>query len=494
MLHIRHQSGFTLLEMLISMAISVIALSAAVLLMTKFARSVGAYSEVAIMEEARGSSEALLRTDFDNAGLNLTRPSMPSAGKENVQFYANPDFNTSTPGSLAKLTSNTSYAYSTRAVTSGNSLWSWTPAAVCKDCWTYVVGNDGNFGAIAVYYDENGVSAMLVYESLAPGGTVASSFGTGTALPPHVPGDTYQIGIEAPNAQQTNRFARYYRIRNGVRTILYTGTNPIPTYPHYLLAYQTSAPSAINNISVIGAPISYRTTNATDFARMPFDGGTQLTGPITVTGGPGWWFGTTAIVLSGDKTIDATPSLSTFTSSSTQLDLKTPQRGTYAIGDTIFAIDYGSNDPSNPVSPASAVCQVTAVATVDSQTTRLTLSRARQTNPAWGRLWSSDADHAHTFGPGTTIVKLAPPVTYTISTDSRLVRIEGDRASTVAFNARSLSFSPGTGSGGTQLIVVSATLAAEGFETTTGATTETRANINFSSFPRALNLASNQLN
>src|SRR5713226_7502603 len=102
MVHKPKQTGFTLLELLISMAISVIALTAALLLMTKFARNVGAYSEVAIMEEARGSSETLLRTDFDTAGFNLTRPSAPGAGKENIQFFDNPDFNTSAPGSLSK--------------------------------------------------------------------------------------------------------------------------------------------------------------------------------------------------------------------------------------------------------------------------------------------------------------------------------------------------------------------------------------------------------
>ena len=488
MVTLRTQSGFSLVELLVAMALTLLATLAAVLLMTKFAKTVGAYTEVSTMEEARGSGETLLRADFDGAGLNLTRPSASGAGKEAVQFLTNPDFNTSVPGSLSKLTDNATYAYSTRAITSGVSLWSWTPATICKHCWTYVVGNDGNFDAIAVYYDESGASAMLVYESLAPGGTVASSFGTGVALAPHVPGDAYQIGIEAPNAQQTTRFVRYYRIRNGIRAILYTGTNPVPPYPHYLLAYQAITGSAINNISVIGAPITSRTNNVTEFARLPFDGGTQLTGPITITGG-----GNSAIILSGDKTTDATAALTDFGSSSTQLDLKTPKRGTYSNGDFVLLIDYGSSDPSNPVSPASAVCQVTAVTTVDSQTTRLTLSRSRQTNPAWGRLWSSDTDHAHTFAANaTTITKLAPPVTYTISSDSRLVRVEGARVSTVAFNARQFSVTQ-TGSAPYQSFSVVATLAAEGFETNSGVADETRSTVEFTSTPRALNLASNQL-
>src|SRR6266508_1502300 len=76
----RTQTGFSLLELLISMAITVIAVIAAVGLMTKFARTVGAFTEVSTMEEARGTSETLLRADLDGAGHNLTRPSPPLAG------------------------------------------------------------------------------------------------------------------------------------------------------------------------------------------------------------------------------------------------------------------------------------------------------------------------------------------------------------------------------------------------------------------------------
>jgi hypothetical protein len=247
------------------------------------------------------------------------------------------------------------------------------------------------------------------------------------------------------------------------------------------------AGSALNNFSVIGAPLVNRVNNQTEFARLPFDGGTQLTSPITIAGN-------SAIILSGDKSTDSAPTLSVFTSSSTQIDLKTPARGSYANGDVVMVVDYGNTDPSNLVSPASSVCLVTAVSNPDSVTTRLTLTRARQTNPAWGRLWSSDTDHAHTFPANeTAVVKLAPPITYALSTDSRLVRIEGARVSTVAFNVRQLAFSQ-TGTLPVQAFNVVAALAAEGVETASGTSAESRSTIEFTSTPRAMNLASNQLN
>jgi prepilin-type N-terminal cleavage/methylation domain-containing protein len=481
------QRGYSLLELLIGMTVSVVATTAAVLLITKFARTAGAYAEVSTLEEMRGSAEAVMRADFDGAGFNLTRPSAPGAGKELIQFAStNSDFNCTSAGSLSKLTDNPTYAYSSRQVSSGVSLWQWTPATICKTCWIYLTGNDGSVDAIGTYYDESGVSSIGIYESLV-GNYVASSFGTGTPIPNHAAGDTYQIGVEAPNQQQTSRFVRYYRIRSGVRTILYTSQNVVPAYPEYMLAYLASAGSSVNNVSLIGAPVEYRQNNLTEFAHLPFVGGTQLTSPVTIAGN-------SVVILSGDKATDTSPALTVFSANSPQIDLKAPQRGTYANGDTVLIIDYGSTDPANLVSPATAVCVVTAVSNPDSVTTRLTVTRARQTSPAAGGLWSSDVDHAHTFTPAeTVVVKLAPPVTYAISTDSRLVRVEGYRVATVAFNVRQFTVTQ-SGSAPAQSFSVSAALAAEGLETANDAAGESRSTIEFTSTPRAMNLASNRMN
>ncbi|HEX7294705.1 MAG TPA: prepilin-type N-terminal cleavage/methylation domain-containing protein, partial [Pyrinomonadaceae bacterium] len=76
----RLNSGFSLLELLISMALTVVAVLAAVGLITKFARSAAAFTELSTMEESRGAAQTLLRADLENAGHNLTRPSPPLAG------------------------------------------------------------------------------------------------------------------------------------------------------------------------------------------------------------------------------------------------------------------------------------------------------------------------------------------------------------------------------------------------------------------------------
>src|SRR6266849_3145778 len=69
------QLGFSLIELLVAMAITVVAIAAAVLLIAKFARTAGAYGEVSPLEEQRGSADTLLRSDFEGAGYNLARPS-----------------------------------------------------------------------------------------------------------------------------------------------------------------------------------------------------------------------------------------------------------------------------------------------------------------------------------------------------------------------------------------------------------------------------------
>ena len=148
---------------------------------------------------------------------------------------------------------------------------------------------------------------------------------------------------------------------------------------------------------------------------------------------------------------------------------------------------------SSPGGASSALCGF-GVST-DNGLVTLSVERVRKDNPAWARLWSTDADHQHLYLSGSTLTKLQAPVSYTLSSDARLVRMEADRASTLAFNVRRANFNRYVEFNSSALIFqVDITLAAEGVETNSGPSTETRGTIEFRSRPRALNLASNQLN
>lgn len=481
MRRVKRENGFTLIEILIATAITAIVMIAGTAFIAKFARTSASFAEGHELEESRGTVAGILRSDFDGAGRNLTRPSAPGAGKETVSFLPVADYSVDTPGRATRLTTETS-AYpsttSTRAVTASASVWEFTPSSpVCRNCWTTLYGSDGSARSLAVDSLAPAPSAIVIYEN---GSYAATSFGVGVTIAPHTPGDTYQLKVELPSSTGTATVLCYYRIRSGVRSLLYSSTNAVPAYPQYLGFYASDAGSAITNASVTGAPIVNRIENITDFPQMPMDGGVRLSGPITIGVGGGG-----ATVLSGDPGIDAVSTITPFSSTDTDVTVKVPRRGSFMTGDYLLLLDFTGT-------PGSALCQVTNVNT-QTNTVVVALTRVREGGKAWGRLWSTDAEHDRTFAQGSQVVRLVPPVTYMIATDRRLVRMEGARASTVAFNTRSLRFTEQTTATG-RSYAISATLAAEGFETNDTQAAETRTTIEYLSTPRALNLGSNQLN
>ena len=398
-----------------------------------------------------------------------------------VVFLPVPDYSVDTPGTATRLTTETGAYPSTtsmRAVGAGASVWEFTPSSpVCRNCWTTLYGSDGSGRSLAVDSLAPDPSAIVISEN---GSYAATSFGVGVTIAPHLPGDTYQIRVELPTNTTTGTVLRYYRIRSGVRSLLYTSTNAVPAYPQYLAAYASDSGSAITNTTVTAAPIINRIENITDIPQMPMDGGVRLSGPITIGSG-----GSSATILSGDSTIDAVSTITPFSSSDPDVTVKVPKRGSFITGDYVLVLDFSG-------AAATALCQVTN-ANPQTSTVVLTLARVTEGAKAWERLWSTDTEHNHSFPQGSALVRLATPVTYAIAADGRLVRMEGARTSTVAFNTRTLMFAEQTTATG-RSYAISATFAAEGFETNDTQAAETRATVEYLSTPRALNLGSNQLN
>ena len=482
---LKHQRGFSLVELLISMALTVIAVLAAVGLITKFSRSVAAFTEVSGMEEARGAAETLLRADLDGAGRNLTRPTPPLAGTI-FATLTSLDHYVWSNGTITKTTGTgwENGATITHAIATGLGFFTFTPPDT--GATAYISSPNGDSFALVIGF---GNPSIGVWTGLSVNGVEVAStccHSPSETISAHVSGDTYSFRIENGTSQ---RVVKLYRIRNNVPTPLWTSSVPVTSYPIACGLNIYAQSQSFTNVTITGAPLVALSGNATELAALPWDRDSQLTAPITVTGG-----GSGITTLSGDQTTDAVTTLGDIDDSSDELIVRAPQRGSFNTGDYLLVIDWGSLNPAAPGGAASSLCQVSSVTLSANQLT-LSIQRVRQNNPAWGRLWSTDADHAHKYATGSTVTKLQPPVSYTTSTDSRLVRMEADRPSTLAFNVRQASFGRYVEFNSTANIFrVDITLAAESTETNNTTSFESLGTIKVESRPRAMNLASNQLN
>jgi len=481
----KHHAGFSLVELLISMALTVIAVLAAVGLLTKFSRSVAAFTEVSSMEEARGSAETLLRADLDGAGRNLTRPTPPLAGT----IFATPNSIEHYAWSNGTITKTTATGWEngvtiTHAIATGLGSFTFTPPD--NGGSAYMSSPNGDSFALVIGFGNPSIGVWIgLYVN---GVEVASTccHSPSETISAHVSGDSYSFKIENGTSQ---RVTKLYRIRNNVPTSLWTSSVPVTSYPIAFGLNIYAQNQSFTNVTITGAPLIALSGNSTELAPLPWDRDFQLTAPITITGG-----GAGITALSGDQTTDAVTTLSEIDDSSSELIVRAPQRGAFDTGDYLLIIDWGSLNPAAPGGAASSLCQVSSATASDNQLI-LSIQRVHQNNPAWGRLWSTDADHAHKYAAGSTVTKLQPPVSYTTSTDARFVRMEADRPSTLAFNVRQATFARYVEFNSTANIFrVDITLAAEGVETNNTTAIESRGTIEFESRPRAMNLASNQLN
>jgi len=482
---IKHQTGFSLVELLISMALTVIAVLAAIGLITKFSRSVAAFTEVSSMEEARGSAETILRADLEGAGRNLTRPTPPLAGT----IFATPssiEHYTWSNGTINK-TAATGWengATITHAIAAGLGSYTFTPPD--NGGSAYISSPNGDSFALVIGF---GNPSIGVWMGLYVNGVEVAStccHGPSETISAHVSGDSYTFKIENGTSQ---RVAKLYRIRNNVPAPLWTSNVPVTSYPIAFGLNIYAQNQSFTNVTITGAPLVALSGNSTELAPLPWDRDFQLTAPITITGG-----GSGITALSGDQTTDAVTTLADIDDSSTELIVRAPQRGSFNTGDYLLIIDWGSLNPAALGGAASSLCRVSSVNLGANQLT-ISFERVRQNNPAWARLWSTDADHAHKYAAGSTVAKLQPPVSYTTSTDFRLVRMEADRPSTLAFNVRQATFARYVEFNSTgNIFRVDITLAAEGIETNDTTSLESRGTIEFEARPRSMNLASNQLN
>lgn len=467
------QRGAALVEYVIAAAIVFAMLIVGAGVLAKFNVTTAAYAETSELDETRAVLSDLIKNDFDGAGRNLTRPEPPQAGTIQPTFRQHADFDTSTPGQLRRVapsgwsSTNLNYAFAVGAANLGKFEFTPPPNMSSVTLWSPAGG--GQF-TITI---GGGNPSIGVWVGIYENGTEVANTSPTANIPPYLGGDRYGLYIERGSSGPV---IKLYRTR-GTSTITYwSSPMTVPPYPLTLSVSVWGQNTAMTNVTMDGTPIVKLYDPAVQNAPLPIDRGQRLTGPVSVSGN-------SATILSADPDTDILYSAVSFLGvSGSMTPVAPPRRGTYNGGDIVMAINYQAN--------RAALYRVTAS---DPTSGFMSLSWVRQTQPAWGRMWSDPADIVPVWPAGTVIVKLAPPVTYAVSADNRLVRMEGDRTATAAFGVRAFNVTEQSGPD-SKSYVVRATLASEGFQTAQAAADEPRATVEYTSAPPALNLFNNQLN
>lgn len=474
------EKGLTLVECILAVSATALLIIAAVGLFTVYARRTAAAAEVSTLEEDRAALAQIWKSDLDGGGRNLTRPQASGAGTEQGEFLPAATY-VSSGGVLTKTgrTGWNEHALMSRGLGNGLGSFTFTPMTNSGG-WIY--GSDQRSFGLIVGAD----GWMAIYDNWVEVARTCCRKPS-EIIPAHNPGDAYRFSLELKTEGEPGTLMRLYRIRGGTPSLLWTSSQTVPNYPLGFGATIYDQGQTISEISVMGAPIISLAGGTTELSLLPYDaydGGERPARPISVSKD-----GQSLTIMAGDAAVDSACTTDYFKSSPGRratLSLKLPARGNFKPGDIIDVIDF----------PASRAClyRIESWSPAEDGTASYEVMPVTKDEPAWERLWSSDDDADYTFQPGTTVVKFAPPVTYITTKDNRLVRTEGDRVTTAAFNVRAFTASENTILTGWSYSL-SMTMAAEGFETSSSSeSTETRTTAEYTSAPRALNLASNQLN
>jgi prepilin-type N-terminal cleavage/methylation domain-containing protein len=472
----RSERGFTLLEL------SIVAVISLILSVLIFPRIAGLFSREASFKESRqlnnraSTLSNLMRGDADFAGYGLTQPRQAGSGTEVGVFQTVSGVYSSTNGNLVKLTNGATGATNlSRGLEYGNGSFTFTPHLENVSVFLMRQGSTTSswiqHSSITV-----GVSCNCVYLS------DPSTFQT----IPHLSGDSYQYSFEFDNSG--NRVLRYYQIRGGTRTLLYTSTAALPSFPVTFAGSSISSGTAISNTALTGAPIIDLKTQPQQLARLPFDGSTRLTSPVQISPD-----GQSVLFIGGDPDADVMSTNFEWRDAGYGggLNIKAPARGTLAEGDYVMLVDF--------IGSKSVLYRVTANDLPS--TGLLEVVPVKSSAPAWGRLYSPDSDYVdnpaagiiNIFPKGSRLVKLAPPVEYTVSGGAVMRRELGGPATVVDLGLSNFAVRQTVGTANVDFTYeVSAVLQSEGVESVANAADRATGPVTFTLSPPFLNLTYHQ--
>ena len=216
-------------------------------------------------------------------------------------------------------------------------------------------------------------------------------------------------------------------------------------------------------------------------AKWPGSSFARPGGPVTVTAS-----GDRSLIISGDTAFSPTQTQAAFTASgaSPKLVARKGVRGAPSPGDYLLVIDYEALK-SVLVKVAGAATEGPSPTDPDDTAWTIPVEPVTTANAAWGVLASADEETTYQMPEGSAVVRLAPPVSYSLSS-GRLVRRSGQSDQTLALGVTSLRFTAATGSP-TQAWVIAYSAEGEAVEASSDENWKQKASAELTVTPRALN-------
>lgn len=186
-----------------------------------------------------------------------------------------------------------------------------------------------------------------------------------------------------------------------------------------------------------------------------------------------------ALILAADENFTPTPTRSSFTASeqTATLVVRRGTRGAPVKGDFLLIIDFDAG--------RSVLVRVAGAASELGGVWSIPVAVVEESEPAWGMLASSADDAQLTMPAGSTVVRLVPPTSYYVL-DGRLVRAVGAARDTLAFGATSFRVEHDTDTTNTAWLI-SFELEGEAVEASSNPDWKQRVAAHLSVAPTALN-------
>lgn len=410
-MNIKSQRGISIVEMLIVATVFLIFVSGVLGLFMRQGAKANLTLEKNRAEEAKETLGSLIRPDFENAGYGIEDYSNQTYGKAEAIFPPSADYYT-TPGNLTRTGQGQSPVISTMKI--GSQTGSVT-VTFNKNAYIYLAGEKS--GVIYLQVSGNDNQGYKIYLTVN---------GETTDMGAHLPGAKYRaaltpdtegsavaiikVGDDGKDKQLTRKKL------NDFKGAIWVG------------AYIENANDTLN-IQMTGAPLIRTEKSRSLTPTLIIDGDTQAVVPSEVYLNQAVMSTT---LLSADRKTGFAYVQAPINSLTEPITIKTSklEKGVMNTSDYCLLIDYARG--------SSALLQITGISR-DSNTQFITVTPVTNQNKAWNRFYSVPESLQGTYAQGSRLVKLAKPITYRISDDSRLIREVGGRAETLAFGLNQFS-------------------------------------------------------